>query len=89
MTLATEPGWFGYFTRAEVPGGWPNGSRVVKRGSEPGDAHADGTLGTVIGSIAAPGALGVALYFVEWAPRGTPRRAVGTLASKLALYTGD
>jgi len=34
-------------------GNIPNGARVVKVNSEPGDAHQDGTLGTVVGALEA------------------------------------
>jgi len=31
----------------------PNGDRVVKTNSEPGDGHQDGTMGTVVGALEA------------------------------------
>lgn len=34
----------------EAPGALPNGTRVEKINSEPGDAHPDGTQGRVVGS---------------------------------------
>jgi hypothetical protein len=50
-------------TTEQAAGAWPNGTRVEKANSCETDAHRDGALGTVRGSIAAGGYLG---YFVEW-----------------------
>lgn len=61
--------WRGYlnpFTRAQAPQAkFKNGARVTKAAHDPtGDVTADGTQGTVLGSIHAPG-VGCG-YFVEW-----------------------
>ncbi len=39
------------FTSDEAPGAFPNGTRVAKINSQPGDARPDGSRATVIGSI--------------------------------------
>lgn len=58
------------FTRAQAPGAWPNGSRVEKAASEPGDAHAIGSPATVLGSIAIPNDDRLRFgYFVAWTTR--------------------
>lgn len=54
MELVDEPGWTGTFTRYQAKGAIPNGTRIVKAVSEPGDGTPDGTLGTVLGSIPSP-----------------------------------
>jgi hypothetical protein len=60
------------FTTEEAPGAWPNGTPVCKVNSQPGDATPDGTIGLVLGSIAAPPLPGFG-YFVIWATRpGVP-----------------
>ena len=33
-------------------GEWPKGTRVRKTHTEPGDAHQDGALGTIVGALA-------------------------------------
>ena len=77
-----EPGWVGTFTRAEHPGAWPNGTRIIKGECGPGDATPPGTPGVVLGSIADPAVMaGAICYFVEWAAR--PRMAVACVAWKL------
>ena len=55
----TTSAWY----RKEAAGCWPNGSRVAKQNSEPGDGHADGSFATVVGSITTPEGVG---YFVTW-----------------------
>lgn len=52
------------FSDAEAAGAWPNGTRVRKVGTSPGDAHHDGALAVVRGSMGP--ALGTYGYFVEW-----------------------
>lgn len=42
-------------TRPAVDGAWPNGSRVVKEISDPTDLHPNGSVGTVLGSLAVEG----------------------------------
>lgn len=46
-----EPGWSGVFTRHQADGAIPNGTRIVKGESEPGDSTPSGSKGTVLGSI--------------------------------------
>lgn len=54
-----------YVDRSEVPGAWPNGTRVSKCNDEPTDAHKEGDAATVIGSMG-PDPEGGFGYFVEW-----------------------
>lgn len=56
-------GLLGEHTVRQADGAWPNGSRVEKRGSLPGDTHQDGAPARVVGSVGVGGMLG---YFVEW-----------------------
>lgn len=80
--LRHEPGWHGAFTRDQAQGAIPNRSRVVKQCSEPGDTHADGTPGIVLGSMSHPEVRnGEICYFIEWAPN--PRVAVAVMAFKV------
>jgi len=77
--LREEAGWAGAFTRGQATGAIPNGTPIVKVQSEQKDAHPEGTLGTVLGSLRVEGQL---IYFIEWAPR--PRLAVGVMSWKIA-----
>lgn len=84
------PGWLGAHTRGEAPGAFPNGTRIKKTVFEKGDGHPLGTLGTVLGSIAAPSDLAARFgtryfYFVEWDPK--PKVAVGVAGSKISAET--
>lgn len=65
------------YTDEQAAGALPNGSRIVKQKSGPGDTHGDGAVGTVVGSIGLDEVLGVGervpgypdvrfTYFVEW-----------------------
>lgn len=64
------------YTTEQVLGAWRNGTRVRKIHSDHTDAHQDGALGTVIGSLRGEGDL---VYFVEWDDRkGVPVGIVGT-----------
>ena len=49
----------------QAPGAWPNGTRVQKRCSDESDAHANGALATVCGSIG-PAPWGEHGYWVHW-----------------------
>lgn len=64
MTLGVFPPYHGRHTRDEAAGAMLNGSRVRKVASEPRDAHQNGALATVLGSMHAPG-IGFG-YFVAW-----------------------
>jgi hypothetical protein len=75
-----EPGWIGALTRAQAEGAYPNGSRVVKRDSEPGDAHRTGDKATVLGSLRFGDKV---LYWVEW--DDAPMVAIAVVAEKIGL----
>ncbi len=65
LGIRHEKGWVGAFTRSQAREAlFANGQRIKKTKGGPGDAHKDGTEGTVLGSMYHP-AIGVA-YFVEW-----------------------
>jgi len=71
----------------EAEGAIPNGARVRKCNSEPGDSFSDGAMGTVLSSIAvlpelahlAPGS--DYAYFVEWDE--IPGVPVGVLSRRI------
>ncbi|MFQ5874778.1 MAG: hypothetical protein ACE5JL_13425 [Dehalococcoidia bacterium] len=67
------------FTTDQAPGAIPNGTRVEKINSEPGDGHPDGTTGRVIGSVAVedPRLPARYVYFVEWVDLPAVPVAVG------------
>ena len=57
------------YTKNQAEGALPNGTRIKKVNSEPGDAHQDGAAGTVIGSIGpveTPDFTDRYVYFVVW-----------------------
>ncbi len=82
-SLKTEPGWDGVFTRAQVSGAYPNGTRVVKIAQDPsGDFNPLGATGTVLGSMRHPQHSDLLVYFVAWDTH--PRRAVVVIDWKLA-----
>jgi hypothetical protein len=62
------------YTTDQAEGAIPNGERVIKVNSEPGDSNPNGTGGVVIGSIAVPKKAQDTLqrydvkhgYFIEW-----------------------
>jgi hypothetical protein len=54
------------FDPSEAPGAWPNGTKVRKANSEPGDGHRDGALAVVRGSVGPDPRWGYFGYFVEW-----------------------
>lgn len=77
--LRAEPGWLGAFTRAQADcARFRNGSRVAKHGSDGTDAHKDGALATVLGSIESPVGM---IYFVEW--DDSPRIACAIIEPRL------
>jgi hypothetical protein len=85
--LRPEPGWFGFFTRAEAWGAIPNSTRIVKCRTERGDSVLDGSLGIVLGSLrgpqlATPMGIVELCYFVEW--DALPRCAVAVIELKIA-----
>jgi hypothetical protein len=76
------PGYHGAFTRDQAPGALANGTRIMKANSEEGDAHPDGALGTVLGSMSHPEIQnGAAMYFIEWDAR--PKVAIATIGFKV------
>lgn len=93
-----ETGWVGVFTRNQAEGALPNGTPIVKRNSEPGDAARDGDKGVVLGSMnsipeveAEARAKGVRppdafFYSVEWRTR--PRHALNVMDWKIARADG-
>lgn len=55
------------YIRGQHPDAIPNGSRVRKAITEPGDAHEAGALATVLSSVGGPvDGQDRILYFVEW-----------------------
>lgn len=52
-------------------GQWPKGTRVRKIHTEPGDAHLDGSLGTIVGALGpAPASPEIAEFLTELAGKG-------------------
>lgn len=81
--LKPEPGWYGVFTRAQVLGAYPNGTRVVKVAQDPGgDLNPLGATGTILGSMRHPERPDQLAYFIEWDSH--PRLAVVVIDWKLA-----
>lgn len=79
MNLREYPGYVGAHTRETAPGALASGTRVMKTNSEDEDAHPNGSLGTVLGSMAHPEVMnGLIFYFIEWDAR--PGIAVGTVS---------
>lgn len=74
-------GWSGQFTTARAPGAYPNGSRIRKVRSEPGDTTRDGATGRVLGSLA--GGRGLLGYFIEW--DALPQTAVFVAGWRIAV----
>lgn len=82
LPFREEAGWVGHFTRGQASGALPNGTRIVKTRSEPGDGTPDGTPGVVLGSFSHPAIQdGAIMYFLEWASK--PRVAVGAIHWKV------
>lgn len=89
--LRDWPGYVGKFVRDQAPGAIPNGQRIVKINTEPGDIHKDGDTGVVIGSIdvvkAAPSLANEHrtrfFYFIEW--DAMPKVVVGVRESRIGL----
>lgn len=72
------------FITGQSATGYPNGSRVRKVNSEPGDGHPDGSIGTVLSSVSHPDVCsGAVFYFVEW--DACPRIPIGVVSSKLEV----
>ena len=72
--LREWPGYVGLFVRDEAAGAIPNGRKIVKINTQPGDINKHGATGTVIGSVdcvkSAPELANRYrvrfLYFIEW-----------------------
>lgn len=79
FNIDVHPGYMGVFTRDQAVGAIPNGTRIVKTKSEPGDSHPDGTPGTVLGSFRVDDQ--PAFYFVEWDCK--PRIAVALAGHRI------
>jgi hypothetical protein len=79
-SVRPHAGWHGQFTTQQQPGAYPNGSRIRKKSSDPGDTAKAGSTGTVLGSLAHPD-VGIG-YFVEW--DHLPQMAVFIMGRKLA-----
>jgi hypothetical protein len=75
------------FTTEHAEGALPNGTRVEKTRSKPGDTHTDGAKATVLGSmgpIEFEGDARVFGYFVTWDELpGVPVFIAGTRVRKL------
>lgn len=57
-------------------GRWPKGTRVRKTHTEPGDAHQDGALGTIVGALGpASASPELAEVIVDLAKKGIQRGA--------------
>ena len=79
------------FTRAQADGAIPNGTRVRKVVSDPGDTHPVGSVGIVLGSFAAPEPVPAFehvrhFYFIEWQQH--PRVAMGITDFKVRPLAG-
>lgn len=79
--IKQHPGYYGAFTRNQVDGAWPNGSRVIKIKSETGDTHRVGERATVLGSMFHADVSPHVFYFIEW--DASPGMAVGCAGWKL------
>ena len=81
MTTPIGPGLAVQLTGSDqAAGALPNGSAIVKTGSEPGDAHQDGASGRVLASMAGGPLL---VYCVEW--DDTPSTPVWVAAHRVKL----
>ena len=72
------------FIPGSVAGALPNGTRIRKVNSQPGDGHADGDQGTVLashGPVEVPDLGTELLYFIDWDSH--PGVPVGTIGSKI------
>lgn len=75
-----------FYIEGEAIGAIPNGKRIRKHQSEPGDSTPNGTEGTVISSITVPDDMreefgGKFFYWVEWDDK--PGMPVGVLDKKV------
>lgn len=89
----SEPNMTGVFTREEADGAIPNGARIRKIREETGDTTPLGTLGWVLGSLAADDEVIDMIpvtelrehtkfaYFVEWDI--LPHHAIGIIGGKI------
>jgi len=77
-----ESGWVGAFTRRDVEGAIPAGTRIRKVVSEEGDGNPVGTRGIVLGSMPKLGYPWF-MYFVQW--DHLPRRAVACPGFKIDI----
>lgn len=72
------------YSTEEAKGAMPNGTRIIKTNSEPGDGHPDGTPGVIVGSMGPAFVEKVGreayLYFIKWRDFPVP---VGTADYKI------
>jgi hypothetical protein len=78
------------FTSQEAVGAFPNGTRIKKHSSEDEDGHADGELGTVVGSLGPmqpePKFNCKYGYFIEWdTTPGVPVFTAGFKVKEIAV----
>ena len=92
MNIVWEQGPVVY-TKNQAEGALPNGTRIEKVNSEPGDGHQDGAAGTVIGSIGPveiPDFTDRYAYFVAWDEDPGAGLPVGIREGRVkALIGGD
>ena len=91
MNIVWETGPVVY-TKNQAEGALPNGTRIEKVNSEPGDGHPDGAVGTVIGSIGPaviPGFPDRYVYFVVWDEAPGAGLPVGIRELKVKSWKGD
>ncbi len=74
-----------FYHEDEAPGAMPNGTRVRKQNSEAGDAHNDGSIGVVKGSIGPHPFRGAPhyMYFVAWDDEPGAGVPIGVIDTKL------
>ena len=77
------------YTRNQAEGALPNGTRIEKVNSEPGDGHQDGAAGKVIGSLQAvpsPGFPERYVYFVAFDENPAAGVPVGIVEGRVKVW---
>ena len=80
-----------FHTKNQAEGALPNGSRVEKVNTSPGDGHQDGAMGKIIGSVETPGVPGFPdryVYFVAWDEDPGAGLPVGTREGRVKALKG-